>query len=312
MTTLYRYVGNNTFGPVNGGSSIFLEDQAWDADLGSVGNRPAVATPPGASDTGIRQPYTQTLTGPEALAAVLAAPVEADGFRYLRRTQITSTVTFSDPAVHSALRFDDCLFPDGGNYQVNGDYATGSPPAVFPEFRFCTITGGNISTIQGCGVRYLRCNISYGTDNVKIRGTGGEFYACFIHGNNRPPDGHCDTFQIRSGGTGVVIHWCNCINLNAPNSETNPGEPGNGVLQTGSTTNDIGPVYWYDNWFDGGGYTIRVGSASDLAGHSREYVFRRNKFGRNYRYGPVYGPHDDVGMDFDQSNVFSDTGLAVV
>ena len=311
MTTLYRYVGNSTFNPVNGGSPLLLEGLIFDADLGVPGDRPALTDPPDATTTGPRQPWTQTMTGPAALATALAAPVEADGRRYLRRTRITSGITLDDPS-HSGIVFEDCVITHAGSSTVTAFYdGTGLPSGELPEFRFCDISGGTAATFAGCSTRFLRCNLHHGEDIVKARETGGEFYACYLHSTMHQADSHCDIFQIISAATGLLVHWCNAAAFNSADSPTGAGGWNNGVLQTGAATSAIGPVTWADNWFDGGGYTIRLGEAADLNGNTRQYTFRRNKFGRNYRWGAVYGSVADAGVDFDSSNVWADTGLPV-
>lgn len=311
MTTLYRYVGNSTFNPVNGGTARTLDAVAFDADLGTAGNRPALATAPDVSTTGPRQPWTQAMTGPAALAAVLAAPLEADGRRYLRRTHITSGITFN-AATHTDIVFEDCTINHAGSYTVSAFYdGTNLPAGQLPEFRFCEITGGTSATIAGCSTRFLRCDIHHGEDLVKARETGGEFYACYLHDPLHGAESHCDVFQIVSAAVGLLIHWNNAIALNAPDSPSAPGGWSNGVLQTGSVTRAIGPVYWHDNWFDGGGYTIRTGETTDLNGNTRLYDFRRNRFGRAYRWGPVLGPTTG-DVYFDDTNVWADTGLPVL
>ena len=281
-----------------------------DPDLGVPGNRPALDTRPTAADTGPRVSAVQSLSGSAAMAAVRSAPVEADGKKYLRRTNITGTTSMSDNG-DTGIVFEDCTFTGGSTYVVNAFQAGIEPtngPDFYPEFRYCEISGGSSATIIGGYSRFLRCNIHFGIDLVKAF-EEGEFYGCYLHGNNHPSGAHCDTFQITTGAANLLIHWNNCLNFNADNSETAAGQPGNGVLQTGTVTGPIGPVTWENNWFDGGGYTIRTGDSTNRQGNPVTYTFRNNRFGRGFRYGPLLGTM--VGVDFDASNVWDDTGLPV-
>lgn len=187
-------------------------------DLGTVGNRPSLLAPPDATNTGPRQSSTQTLTGTQALAAVLAAPVEADGRRYLRRANITSTITF-DSVEHTNIVFEDCTINHIGSYTVYGFYTgTVFPSGAMPEFRYCEITGGTASTIVGCSMRFLRCNIHRGEDIIKARETGGEVYACYLHSTYHEADSHSDIVQITSNAIDYLFHWNNMVALNSSDS----------------------------------------------------------------------------------------------
>lgn len=270
-------------------------------DLGTVGNRPALTVAPTAADTGPRQPTTTSMSGSEALAAILAAPVEADGRRYLRRAAVGSIDLSGNQ--HTDLVFEDCTFATGGNYCIDA-FQSGTEPTAgeWPEFRYCEISGGTSASVIGSHARFLRCNIHFGVDIVKPFGPA-EFYGNYLHGNNHPSGAHCDTFQIVTGAADLLIHWNNCQNFNALESESSAGQQGNGVLQTGTVTGNIGPVQWLNNWFDGGGYTIRCGG--NRQGHTVDYTFRNNRFGRNSRYGPLVAMS---GIDFDSTNIWDDTG----
>lgn len=277
--------------------------------IGTVGDRPPLTVRPTAVDTGPREATTQSMSGSEAIAAALAAPVEADGKRYLRRAAITSMNLSGNE--HTGIVFEDCVISSGSTYVINAFQAGVEPtngPSEWPEFRFCEISGGSSATIVGGYSRFIRCNIHYGVDLIKAF-EEGEFYANYLHGNNHPSGAHCDTFQITTGAANLLIHWNNCLNFNAANSETAQGQPGNGVLQTGTVTNDIGPVTWEHNWFDGGGYTIRTGDTTNRQGNSVTYTFRHNRFGRGFRYGPLFGTM--LGVDFDATNVWDDTNEPV-
>ena len=153
-----------------------------------------------AADTGPRVSAVQSLSGSAAMAAVRSAPVEADGKKYLRRTNITGTTSMSDNG-DTGIVFEDCTFTGGSTYVVNAFQAGIEPtngPDFYPEFRYCEISGGSSATIIGGYSRFLRCNIHFGIDLVKAF-EEGEFYGCYLHGNNHPSGAHCDTFQITTG-----------------------------------------------------------------------------------------------------------------
>lgn len=275
-----------------------------DGTLGQPGARPALTVRPGPTSTGPRSAPLQTHTGAQALAAALAAPVEADGRRYLRRARVTSGIVLN-AAGHHSIVFEDCLIDGSSNYMVSAFNSGETPAGPLPEFRWCEIRGGTSATVYGGHVRFLRCNLHRGTDIVKASRRDGEYWACWMHDTWHGDGAHCDVVQIVSRAVNTVFHYNRMDGFNAPESPTAGGNPSSGVLQTGTVTGDIGPVDWLNNWFDGGGYTIRSASP---AGYTVAYRFRRNRFGRGFRYGPLYGMG---GADFDTSNVWDDTGLPV-
>lgn len=309
MTTGYL-VRSNGLLPVNGGALVPWAthnppvDPEPDPDgWGSPGARPAIAKPT-AANSGARYATTATMTGDAALAAALAAPVEADGRRYLRRVEITSTVRLRY-AEHHSIIFEDCTVAHSGTYVVRAFYNDGgaAPAGPLPEFRFCTIRGGTSSTTIGGHVRFMRCDLASGTDIFKPR-DGFEIYGCYAHDTWHGVGAHCDVVQITSSASGYIT-WCNFQGFNDPASPSAGGQPCSGVLQTGTMTDATGPIMWADNWFNGAGYTIRGANDSP---YPTDMTFRRNRFGRDFRYGPVY---QLALFDFDASNVWEDTLLPV-
>lgn len=301
--------------PVNGGTLVPWPtapgpdpDPPYDAELGIPGDRPALTERPGPTNTGPRQPTTQTMSGSQAIAAAQSAPVEEDGYRYLRRARITGTLTFNNAATQSGLAFEDCYITSGATYVVTT--MNFGIPARKVKFQFCEIEGGSSSTIYGGQAMYLRCNLHRGVDIIKPERTGLEVYGCWAHDTWHPSGAHCDVVQILTRAGGTLIHWNFLHGRNAPDSPSSAGGYSSGVLQTGTVTGPIGPVQWLDNWLDGAGYTIRTGNSTNRQGHSVEYLFRRNRFGRDYNYGPFLGTMD--GVDWDDSNVWDDTGLPVL
>jgi hypothetical protein len=286
------------------------------AGLGSPGHRPAIRKKPTSSTTGPRHKTTRTLTAAQALAAVLKAPKEANGRRYLRRAKITGTLTL-DLSKHTDITFEDCVIDARwASYGVRGWYGGGSKPShSYPAFSHCEIKNASSATIIGQYMRFLKCDVHHGVDIVKIFGPL-EIWGSYLHSNWHESDSHCDTVQIVTGGAGALIHHSNLSGFCASDSPTNAGKPTSGVLQTGKVTGPIGRVDWLHNWFDGGGYTIRAGKASDNpSNHAIKYRFKGNRFGRKFTWGPLYGniptSKGNCAVSFDSSNVWENTGKPV-
>ncbi len=274
-----------------------------EGDYGVVGGRPAVAAPPDGSTTGPLSEPTQSMTGPAALAAVLAATPGPDGFRTLAGVHVTGGMTLST-AAHSGLRFDNCVF-EGGLYAVNSFFGTSTVPAVWNEFRNCELRGASSAGLVGGYARLLRCDLHRCADTLKPF-LGLEVWASWCHDLWQTAESHNDCIQIVAGAANSVIHYNTLASFPAPESPM-PGTT-SGVLQTGSVTADIGPVVFRGNWIDGAAYALQPipGAGGPYA---VGYTFRDNRFGR----GSLYGPHASLGMaDFDSSNVWDDTGLPVL
>lgn len=286
-------------------------DIPYDEELGTPGDRPALTVRPGATNTGPRQATTQTMSGSQALAAVLSAPVEADGKRYLRRVHITGGLNLS-ASNHTNIAFQDCVVEGSSIYTVRGFTSSGATPpsGALPEFQYCEIRGGSSATFYGGHVRFLRCNMHRGTDIIKATRSDLEIYGSWLHDTMHPDGAHCDIVQIVSQAADTLFHWNNMQGFNAPESPSGGGGYSSGVLQTGTVTGNIGPVVWRNNWFGGAGYTIRNASTS----YTVDYLFRDNRFDGGpplgtSRYGPLY----QLGnADFDDSNIWDDTGLPVL
>lgn len=311
-TITVRAVNNS--GLVGPGVSVSawtqVEPPPYDADLGTIGDRPALTVRPDETNTGPRQSVTQTWSTSQAINWLnSSASLESDGWRYIRRTRIQGTLRLAHLEQRRVI-FEDCII-EGGLYAIEGYGIEDLPGTELPEFRFCEITGGSSSCVRDGGLRLLRCNLHRGVDIIKTNGAGSEYYACYMHDTRHDDGAHCDVIQIRSRSEGLLIHWNNLVGVNALESQSAGGQTANAVLQTGKVSSNIGPVTWRNNWVDGGHYTIRVGNATDLDGYSRQYVFRDNRWGRNNRYGPVYSGVQ-TGLDWDNSNVWDDTGEPVL
>lgn len=273
-----------------------------DIQYGSVGNRPAVLTRPDATTTGPSVVPGTVMTGAQALSAVMAMAPGPDGFRTLTGVRVTGGLTLDSPS-HSSLRFDHCIF-EGGIYAVNSFFGDPDVPSVWNEFRNCEFRGASSAGFVGGYARLLRCNLHRCADTLKPF-MGMEVWASWCHDLWQTTESHNDCIQIVSGVANGLIHYNNLSSFPAPDSP-DPGVT-SGVLQTGSVIADIGPVVFRGNWIDGAAYALQpIPAAGGL--YVVDYTFRDNRFGR----GSQYGPHASLGMaDFDNSNVWDDTGLAV-
>lgn len=288
-----------------------------DEDMGTPGNRPTVMARPSTSDTGPRAATTQTLTGAQAMSAILAAPVEADGKRYLRRAHITTNLNLASTGTN-ALVFEDCVLDPGQGtiYALSAFYQAGSvEPTTWPEFRWCEIRGGSSATMRGGWIRLLRCDMHYGTDILKPF-QPLEVWACHLHDAYRGEGAHCDLVQIVSGCSGALFHYNSFLGYTSPDSPSDPSSWVSGNLQVGTITGPIGmpdPVRFTGNWLEGARYGLRgSGGASDNPNdYDVQLVFRDNRFIRgSHQFAPTgnMGPDDD----FDASNVWDDDGTPVL
>lgn len=265
---------------------------------------------PNASNTGPRIAVNPTvLTGSEAISLAIANGGTLSGRRigYMRLTQ----------PEHGDLRFVDCEFVSG-TYNVNGYFSGGGivRPAADRRtvFEYCTFIGQTVGgTSSACVVGYnvilLHCDISYGVDGIKPFGNF-EMYGCYLHDLWHPDGAHCDIVQIVSGRN-ILIHWNHMYGFNAIDSPTAGGSFVNGCLQTGALNGDIVDVYWYDNWVNGAHFTLRgVSSTAEESSYTvTNYVFRRNKHGRNFNYGPI--AYMGVRVTYDNTNVWEDDGTPI-
>lgn len=310
-----------------GSTKLFSDDEEPDLDpggggdgeYGEIGNRPVITIKPNSSTTGIRSATTSTMTGAQALVAVMARPVEADGFRVLRNVHVTNQLwlTGSD-AVNIA--FEDCVIEGGFDGSGNENYAAvrawwsagETPPAsegAWPEFRNCEIIGGANASVLGGFVRLLKCDIHEGYDCVQQH-RALEVYGCYLHGPWYAEGDHSDVMQVLSGTGKSTVHY---NNFSGFSGETSPvqGLMVNRCIQTGAGMFSSVDVDWIGNWFDGGGYLID--GTQPMPEYTVNYLFRNNKFGRNSKWGPIYQQSATLAnSDFDSSNVWEDTSLPVV
>lgn len=284
---------------------------------GTVGNRPRVLSKPDARTTGPRSPVTRTMTGPQALAAALSAPVEADGFRVLRNVRVTSMIQMNQPSHHS-IAFEDCRIEAGTTSTgsenlaaVRGWHALRdvAPAGHWPEFRNCEIVDGHNASVLGGHVRLLRCDIHGGYDGVQIH-RGIEVWASYVHDLWNGPNAHADGIQIL-GGLGSLVHASRIDGFGGDSSAPEyHGVPVNRCVQIGFGMMSSASAEFMGNWFDGGNYTIDSTDPMPSQ-YPVTLTWRGNLFGRRNKWGPIYRT-PSARASFDRSNVWEDTGVPVL
>lgn len=311
MARIYRV----TVGRVSGGD-VPPPEPTPTSDWGEPGNRPAITVRPDSTTTGARFSTETSMTGQQAMTAVLAAPVEEDGKRYLRRANITSALNLNSTG-NNAIVFEDCVLDIRDNnsiYAISAFYQAGTPePETWPEFRHCTIRGGTSATLRGGWVRLLKCDMSHGTDILKPF-QALEVWGSYLHDCYRNVNAHCDIIQIVSGASGALFDSNNMVGYTSSDSPEEPNSWTSGVLQTGTVSGDIGnpdPVVFVRNWIEGGRFGFRLGEGGNDGNHVVSYTFEENRFIRDsFQYGPV-GNVDSLNplAVVGSSNVWDDDSL---
>ncbi|MBF9131906.1 hypothetical protein I0C86_23500 [Plantactinospora sp. S1510] len=124
----------------------------------------------------------------------------------------------------------------------------------------------------------------------------------WIHDLAQADGAHNDCLQT-SGADDIVVRH---NRLDAYQATT--GSPMNSCLSIQATADQtVRSLLFEDNYCNGGNYTISL--RPDLA--AVNLVFRRNTFGRDYRYGVIARPNLP-GITWGKSNVWFDTGEPVV
>jgi len=271
---------------------------------------------PDASNTGPRVAPTRTITADQALEELratgrLSGAIVVGSFRLSGSDGVDWVI-------------EDCRFEATSQYAVQG-YASLEPftgtQAHRPVFRYVEIvgragtgTGRSSAAVYGRNMVFSHADIYGADDGLKISGSFDLLHS-WVHDNDHPDGAHCDAIQIRSG-TDILIRGSRLdayIGYSSDGS-TELGGTCSGALQTGSVTGPI-EARWEHNWFAGGHYTLRGSSDPQV-----NYTFRNNRWMRHgtsvvlgrddlppNRYGPVTS---DLG-DFDDSNVWEDTGEPV-
>lgn len=285
---------------------------AWRA-FGRPNLSPSGSIPkPSAANTGPRVAITgSTLVGNDAISAA-----QANGNVLVGRR--ISDVVLTQPE-HGLLTFRDCEII-GTNYGVDCWFDSEVTPPVNPstrvQFEYCLFEFGATANVAGTNYTAKFCEMRNAVDCAKSYGNT-EIYGCYMHGL-WDPDGeaHGDVLQIQSGSN-FLIHFNTMICLNSDISPARPGGIGNGVTQFGAPGGDCTDVKFYDNWVDGGVYTLRGGGQwNDGTPYNLDIEFRRNKHGRAFGDGPIFlmGSFDGgrAVSDYDSSNIYEDNGQPVL
>jgi len=161
---------------------------------------------------------------------------------------------------------------------------------------------GKNSAAVCCGNYTLRrVNVHDSIDGPRL-GSNTSIVDSWIHDLTRVDGSHGDTLQT-TGARGILVKH----NRLEP-YKTGTSDPNNAAIMVGSTTApEVRDMVVEDNYCNGGNYTI--GIRGDMT--AVNVVFRRNWFGRNYRYG-VIANWDQPGVTWEDSNVYLDNQLPVV
>lgn len=288
---------------------------AGTTDAGTTDAGTPTAVKPDETNTGPRTEPTRTLTADEALDELRAT-------KKLSGAIVTGTFRLSGSDGVGWV-IEDCRFEISGGYYVVQAYTSLDPftgtKEERPIFRYVTLVGsaavvgnkGSSASFYGSDVVLDHADIYGSQDGAKLTGRDDVLHS-WIHDNDHPEGAHCDTIQIRSG-TDILVQGTRLDAYVGYSSDgsTELGGRCSGGLQTGSVTGDIS-ARWEDNWFAGGGYTIRGSDDPRVS-----YVFRNNKWmphgtsvalGRSDLEPNTYGPVTSGLGDFDDSNVWEGTG----
>lgn len=250
---------------------------------------------------GPRYALTETISSAEAKSRIL-------GTGRLEGVIINGSLDLKD--VSRDYIISDFRIKTSGSYGLRTKigYSGVTPPTGKQVVQHCEISGATSANLYISHVTVKHCDVWGGIDNVKA-GDKVEMYANYLHDQSWVDGAHADAIQIQYGDDSL-FHW-NVIDARYGDSSiagARAGGMSNAGLQMGSMTRDSS-ARWHDNWFNGGHYTVRLGtSGPPLIDHQ----WRNNKFGRDFTYGPVAGTrtHSTTygGVRFDSSNVWEDTG----
>lgn len=261
---------------------------------------------PSVSNTGPRI----TPSGP-ALTDINAVMAVANANGGVVSGRIITNMTASQPTHVPYLT--DCDI-SGAFYGIDAWFGQGTPPAADQRIVLdhCIIHDCSADGVAGQNWVSRHCRFTRNGDNAKP-GSNTEIYASLLHESWAPNDeAHGDTIQ-HFGGDDILIHWNTIDGHNAPTSPFNPGAINSAGLQV-SDGSPISNFRFFDNWVDGGVFTLR--GAESHGGLAASLLFRRNKHGRTYGSGPITGMGSFNGgiavSDYDTSNVWEDDGTPVL
>jgi hypothetical protein len=163
------------------------------------------------------------------------------------------------------------------------------------------ITGGGAGQPVVCCSAYTlrRVNIHDTTEGPRL-GDNTLIEDTYIHHLQRCPGCHIDAVQS-TAGTNITVRRSN---LQAYNPVLK--DPMNAAFQFGETTGLIRNCLFEGNLLNGGNFTVNGGGGGTTGAVCS---FRKNTFGRDYRYG-AFGNLGPSAV-LDATNVFGDTGLSV-
>lgn len=242
---------------------------------------------PGPDSTGV--PPGTELTGSGSLTVTergaVISGLDIDGCVDIEASDVTIQQTrITCDREHSAVRI--------------GDGATG---LLMEDVE---IDGQGVTSVTICCGNYTlrRADIHDTIDGPRL-GSNSVIEDSWIHHLRRTADSHNDALQT----TGAVNILVRHNRLDAYNPDS--GDPFNAALMIGSTTGpEVRDLIFEDNYCNGGNFTIGIRDDLNASG----IVFRRNLFGRDFRYG-VVANWGLSGISWDlASNVYADTGEPVV
>ncbi|MFC6022339.1 hypothetical protein ACFP2T_40055 [Plantactinospora solaniradicis] len=133
--------------------------------------------------------------------------------------------------------------------------------------------------------------------------TNTRIFDSYLHSLARVAGSHNDILQS-TGGTNIIVRHNTLLSYNPVTRD-----PFNSCVTIGSETSPtLTNMTVEDNYCNGGNYSI--GISPRLIGSN--IIFRRNKYGRDFRFGVVSG-WNRPGVIWERAtNVYFDTGLPVV
>ncbi len=200
----------------------------------------------------------------------------------------------------------------GGSYAID---ATGVPASQVGatyslEVQDCEVDGSDLgaaaSLYIGSYTAVRRCYIIGAADTVKIGGANCLLEDSWLHEQTQYPGGHDDALQTTSGDAMIIRR----NRLEVMNVEFDTMY--NSCFQVGSLSGDLTNLTFEDNYLNGGNYMVN-GTGDSENGHlMANTVWRRNRFGPDYRNGQARGDVvNGAAVDWDDTNVDDITGLPV-
>jgi hypothetical protein len=165
------------------------------------------------------------------------------------------------------------------------------------------IDGSGVNSTAVCCDNYTlrRADVHDVIDGPRL-GNNVAVVDSWVHDLARTGKSHNDALQT-TGGTAIVVKH----NRLEPYDKATR-DPFNACIMVGSTSAPVvRDLVFEDNYCNGGNYS--VGIRDDLKAQS--VTFRRNVFGRDFRYGVVARP-DHPGVTWADTNLWADTRKPVL